>query len=136
MFECRKVSKCFKLFNLFLHKLLSLVSVHWVTQISFTYNTINNTQSVHSPIKDSRANVLSMSDRLELTRKNITFGSRVKFMREGKTIHDGVVVGLTDTFVQIYKMKPKNGPSDSGDVSPETAQWFPMVCREGGTILI
>lgn len=109
------------------------------TETNTANNTTNNTVSSPSPlsfVKDIRGNVLSMADRLELTRKNITFGSKVKFLRDGKHVHDGVVVGLTDTFAQIYKAKPKNGDSSSGDVSPEYAQWFPLVCKDGGVLLV
>lgn len=40
-------------------------------------------------------------------------------------IHQGVVVGRTNAFLKVYR--PKKSENDiTGDVSSETAEWFPI----------
>lgn len=43
-------------------------------------------------------------------------------------IYQGIVVGKTNIFVKVYRPK-KNETDISGDVSPETAEWFPINAK-------
>lgn len=39
-------------------------------------------------------------------------------------LHCGNVIGLGDKFVKVFNLK-----KDSGDVTPDTAEWFPIHAK-------
>jgi hypothetical protein len=51
-------------------------------------------------------------------------GKKVRVIREGSTLHRGIVVGETNSFLKVY-----DDSKDSQDASPETAEWFPIKSK-------
>lgn len=80
-------------------------------------------------------NPQTTEEKIADTHKYIDYGSKVKFVRDGETRHIGVVVGLTTTFAKIFKYR--NRKEDyTGDVNPESAEWYPIECKGGGVFLV
>ena len=69
--------------------------------------------------------------------KFLKVGNRAKFINDKTNVHEGWVVGLTTTFAKIYCPKRKK-EDPTGDVTPETAEWYPITMRnpKGGVVFV
>lgn len=77
----------------------------------------------------------SFGDKIDNTKKNIRMYDLVRYIHDGQVKHEGRVIGLTDSFAKIYRQK-KNVEDVSGDVSPESAEWFPIQSKLGGIVIV
>ena len=48
-------------------------------------------------------------------------GKRVRYIREGRDPHKGVIVAVTNVFAKVY-----DDSKNSSDASAETAEWLPI----------
>ena len=72
-------------------------------------------------------------EQIEETKKYIRIGSEVKVWRDGKVIHWGTVVGLTNSFAHVFRPR-RNQDDTGGDIEPSMAQAFPLSAPNGSFI--
>jgi hypothetical protein len=77
----------------------------------------------------------TFQERIQKTYKNIKIGDPVRFIQDGKIRHEGTVIYLTDSFARIYRPK-KNNDDISGDISPDSAELFPIENKFGGIVIV
>ena len=67
--------------------------------------------------------------------EEIKVGMKVRVLnKEGREVHKGTVLALTNSFAKVYRPRKNLNDSQSdmtqGDACPDTAEWYPLQSRE------
>ena len=78
-------------------------------------------------------NEILLKEKITESQKSLRRGDKVRYYCDGVAKHEGVVIDLTTTFARIFRPK-RNIEDTSGDISFDSAEWFPIQNAFGGII--
>lgn len=91
--------------------------------------------------KEVPSNREHLQNRIQFARENAEIGDVCSFLRDGVSVKNGFIVGLTTkrngkcSHAKIYNPRNRNGDVGSGDLSIQTANWYPFKYKYGGIVL-